>query len=153
MQMHSVQGFVQLHHKSECYLCRHRKVQLIVIIRCPGAALTQGPFCLPCSMTRERTQEHRTGIWSHAKIFHSGFCAAALQGWMLPVQTQDMGLLKVQPMVVPPLPWRSTTSGGLLFTRQHVMRMRTQVQAQALQEAEAALPDGMRKVSHTCLSE
>lgn len=86
-------------------------------------------------------------------FLHLGFCAAVLQGWMLPVQTQEMGLLKVQPMLVPPLPWRSTDSGGLLFTRQHVMRMRSQVQVQALQEAETAPPDGMRKVSYTWLSE
>ena len=49
-------------------------------------------------------------------------------------------------MVVPPLPWRSIDSGGLLFTPQKVMRTRTDAQLQALQEAEAALPNGMRKV-------
>ena len=49
-------------------------------------------------------------------------------------------------MVVPPLPWRSIESGGLLFTPQKVMRTRTEAQLQALNEAEAALPNGMRKV-------
>ena len=59
----------------------------------------------------------------------------------------QMHMLKVQPMVVPPLPWRSLESGGLLFTRVPVMRTRTAAQVQALQEAEAAAPDGLRRVS------
>ena len=59
----------------------------------------------------------------------------------------QMHMLKVQPMVVPPLPWRSLESGGLLFTRFLVMRTRTAAQVQALQEAEAAAPDGLRRVS------
>lgn len=59
----------------------------------------------------------------------------------------QMHMLKVQPMVVPPLPWRSLESGGLLFTRFPVMRTRTAAQVQALQEAESAAPDGLRRVS------
>lgn len=62
------------------------------------------------------------------------------------VQDHDWSLLKIQPMVVPPLPWRSIDSGGLLFTPQKVMRTRTEAQLRALQEADAALPNGMRKV-------
>ena len=67
----------------------------------------------------------------------------------VPLQADDMQMhmLKVQPMVVPPLPWRSLESGGLLFTRFPVMRTRTAAQVQALQEAEAATPDGLRRVS------
>ncbi len=67
----------------------------------------------------------------------------------VPPQADDMQMhmLKVQPMVVPPLPWRSLESGGLLFTRFPVMRTRTAAQVQALQEAEAAAPDGLRRVS------
>ena len=67
----------------------------------------------------------------------------------VPLQADDMQMhmLKVQPMVVPPLPWRSLESGGLLFTRFPVMRTRTAAQVQALQEAEAAAPDGLRRVS------
>ena len=61
----------------------------------------------------------------------------------------QMHMLKVQPMVVPPLPWRSLESGGLLFTRLPVMRTRTAAQVQALQEAEAAAPDGLRRVSRS----
>lgn len=63
-----------------------------------------------------------------------------------------MHMLKVQPMVVPPLPWRSMDSGGLLFTRFNVMRTRTPTQVQALQEAEAAAPNGMRQVNRPCLA-
>ena len=74
-------------------------------------------------------------------MFNSG----PLQGCFF-VQDHDWSLLKIQPMVVPPLPWRSIDSGGLLFTPQKVMRTRTEAQLQALQEAEAALPNGMRKV-------
>lgn len=61
----------------------------------------------------------------------------------------QMHMLKVQPMVVPPLPWRSLESGGLLFTRFPVMRTRTATQVKALQEAEAAAPDGLRRVRHS----
>ena len=69
----------------------------------------------------------------------------------MPLQADDMQMhmLKVQPMVVPPLPWRSLESGGLLFTRFPVMRTRTVAQVQALQDAEAAAPDGLRRVSRS----
>ena len=48
---------------------------------------------------------------------------AVLRAVLLPLQAQDVGLLKVQPMVVPLLPWRSADSRGLLFTLQRDKRM------------------------------
>lgn len=65
------------------------------------------------------------------------------------VQAQEMQLLKVRPMVVPPLPWRSIDSGGLLFTRFRVMRMYCEAQLRMLREADASSPQGMRQVSLT----
>lgn len=129
------------------------RVQPMVVPLLPWRSPDSGGLLFTLQLDKRISAGALTGIRLHANVVRPGLCAAALQGWMLPVQTQDVGLLKVLPMVVPPLPWRSTDSGGLLFTRQHVMRMRSQVQVQALQEAETAPPDGMRKVSHTCLSE
>ena len=65
------------------------------------------------------------------------------------MQAQEMQLLKVKPMVVPPLPWRSIDSGGLLFTRFRVMRMYCEAQLRMLREADATSPQGMRQVNLT----
>ena len=64
------------------------------------------------------------------------------------MQVRDLLLLhKHQPMLVPPLPWRSLDSGGHVLTRSFLMRIvSNQVHRQALLKAQHSGTTGLSKV-------
>ena len=70
------------------------------------------------------------------------------------VTTQIKSLLilhKYQPMLIPPLPWRSLDSGGHILTRSFIMRVgNNRVHREALASAQNAAEGGLSQAWPLC---
>ena len=68
-------------------------------------------------------------------------------------QVRDLLTPRFEPMLIPPLPWRSPDSGGHLIMRHNLTRSNRfqegHLQRKALQIAQERSPDGLSQVGPT----